>query len=394
MRIVVTGYIGQYAFGGVAWDYLHYLFGFRALGHDVWYLEDTGTWSYNPLEEGSSADCSHNLAYLRQVMETFDLGDRWIYRNAADGVYHGVAAKSADTLLVEADALVNVSGSCWLRDVTAHIPLKIFVDTDPMFNHVAFANRSSKYTDQLLNHTRHYTCGLHVGLPDCKVPTGPIHWLPTMQPVSLPHWQIDAGTIRPSDAWTTVMNWISYADAEFQGKLYGQKNIEFLKCISLPNLSPEKFIIAMGQGPGRTRPTAQLIKNGWSIVEPHEALPDFRAYRSFLMGSKGEWSVAKHGYVAAKTGWFSYRTSSYLASGRPAVVQDTGWTNHLPEGEGLLSFNTVEEASEKIRQVCEDYDRHSKAASQFAREHLDPRKICLQLLEPKPSKTGIVKIFS
>lgn len=381
MRIVVTGYIGQYPFGGVAWDYLHYLFGFRELGHDVWYLEDTGTWPYNPTEESASTNCSYNVAYVRQVMEKFGLGDRWIYRNAVDGTYYG-ETKHAEKVLADANILVNISGSCWLRDITARIPIKLFVDTDPMFTHAVFANRSSKSADQLLNYTRHYTCGLHVGQLDCEVPTGPIRWLPTMQPVAFSHWQTNAAAIKPSgaSAWTTVMNWMSYADAEFQGKHYGQKSIEFLKCINLPNLSSEKFVIAMGQGPGRNRPTSKLIDNGWTIVDPSKTLPDFETYRSFLTESKGEWSVAKHGYVAAKTGWFSYRTSFYLASGRPAVVQDTGWTRHLPEGEGLLSFCTVQEAAEKISRVCEDYDRHSKAARRFAKDHLDARKICTHLL--------------
>ena len=91
MRIVVTGLIGQYAFGGVTWDYIQYALGFRSLGHDVWYLEDTGTWAYDPVKMEPSADCSRNTAYLARVMEDFDMGDRWIYRNAADGTWHGAA---------------------------------------------------------------------------------------------------------------------------------------------------------------------------------------------------------------------------------------------------------------------------------------------------------------
>lgn len=91
MRILVGGLIGQYAFGGVTWDYIQYPLGFRALGHDVWYLEDTASWAYDPIKEESSADCTHNVTYLGRIMRVFDMGDLWIYhRNEADGKYYGV----------------------------------------------------------------------------------------------------------------------------------------------------------------------------------------------------------------------------------------------------------------------------------------------------------------
>lgn len=86
MRIIVTGLVGQYAFGGVAWDYLQYVEGFRSLGHDVWYLEDTETWPYDPINNTVSASCEYNVGYLRGVMDKLGLGDRWIYRNCPDAL--------------------------------------------------------------------------------------------------------------------------------------------------------------------------------------------------------------------------------------------------------------------------------------------------------------------
>jgi hypothetical protein len=379
MRIVVSGLIGQYAFGGVAWDYIQYLLGFQELGHEVWYLEDTGNWAYHPVKQEVTAECSQNVTYLRRVMEAFGFGDRWIYRNEADNTYHGVTTL-ADKVLAEADVLVNVSGACWLRDVTARIPCKIFLDGDPMFTQLGH-KREKEEIDRLLGYTRYYTFGLHVGQSDCEVPTGQIRWLPTVQPISLSHWQEKATPCDFSDAWTTVMNWASYSPKEFQGRLYGQKDMEFLKYMDLPSLSPERFVVAMGQGVGQNRPTQELLRRGWTILEPDEILPDYESYRSFLINSKAEWSIAKHGYVAANTGWFSCRTACYLAAGRPAVVQETGWSRHLPEGEGVLSFRTLEEAADKIRRVSEDYSRHSAAARRFAKDHLDASKICNQLLE-------------
>ena len=98
MRILVSGLIGQYAFGGVTWDYVQYVLGFRDLGHDVWYLEDSANWAYDPVKQEPSADCSHNVTYLERIMREFDMGDRWIYRNEPDGKYHGITDR--ETLAV------------------------------------------------------------------------------------------------------------------------------------------------------------------------------------------------------------------------------------------------------------------------------------------------------
>lgn len=386
MRILVTGLIGQYAFGGVTWDYIQYLLGFRDLGHDVWYLEDTATWAYDPVRQEPSSDCSYNVNYLERVMHEFDLGDRWIYRNEADGRYHGAATgEQADALIASADVLVNVSGACWLREVSASVPRKLFVDGDPMFTQIGLTHEHRKgYLDHLLLHEDHYTFGLNVGQPGCHVPTAGIDWKPTIQPISLEWWRKN---LLPQNAdhvarnaWTTVMNWSSYPPQEFQGESYGQKDIEFFRFIRLPERTPERFVLAMGHGVGRARPTEQLIEHGWSIIEPDVYLPDYATYHDFLANSKGEWSIAKNGYVKSQSGWFSCRSACYLALGKPVVVQDTAWTRHLPSGDGVLAFNTLEEASDAIHAVTTDYDRHSRAAIAFAEEYLDAEKVCAALL--------------
>jgi hypothetical protein len=187
MRIIVTGLIGQYAFGGVTWDYIQYALGFRALGHDVWYLEDTGAWAYDPVKMEPSADCSHNTAYLARVMEQFGMGDRWIYRNVADEKYHGVASASeAEKIISSADVLANVSGACWLRDETSRIPMKLFLDGDPMFTQIGLAaDPASEYAKRVAAHERHYSFGLNIGKPGCEVPTAGFQWRSTVQPIAL-----------------------------------------------------------------------------------------------------------------------------------------------------------------------------------------------------------------
>jgi hypothetical protein len=104
-------------------------------------------------------------------------------------------------------------------------------------------------------------------------------------------------------------------------------------------------------------------------------------YRDFIQRSKAEFGVAKHTYVSTRSGWFSDRTECYLASGRPALVQDTGWTAHLPSGDGLLAFSNVEEAIDGIARITSDYDRHARHASEVARAHFDARVVLPALLE-------------
>ena len=384
MRIIVTGLIGQYAFGGVTWDYIQYALGFRALGHDVWYLEDTGTWAYDPVKMEPSADCSHNTAYLGRVMEKFGMGDRWIYRNGADETYHGVAnATEAEKIIASADVLANVSGACWLRPETAAIPLKLFLDGDPMFTQIGLANDpDSEYAKRVASHERHFSFGLNIGQKGCEVPTAGLHWRPTVQPIALDYWNPAAPTMPhiADGAWTTVMNWASYAPKDFQGKKYGQKDIEFERFLDLPQISDEKFVLAMGQGVGNKRPTTMLESKGWNIIEPDTYLPDYTTYHEFLLRSKGEWSIAKNGYVTSRSGWFSCRSACYLAAGKPVVVQDTGWSDHLPSGDGAIAFSTPEEAAKALDLINKNYNHHSAAARAYAETHFDAARVCEDLI--------------
>ena len=386
MMIIVTGLIGQYAFGGVTWDYIQYALGFRALGHDVWYLEDTSTWAYDPVKMEPSADCSHNTAYLGRVMEKFGMGDRWIYRNGADETYHGVAnAAEAEKIIASADVLANVSGACWLRPETAAIPLKLFLDGDPMFTQIGLAtDPESEYAKRVASHERHFSFGLNIGQEDCEVPTAGLHWRPTVQPIALDYWNpASPAPTMPhiaDGAWTTVMNWASYAPKDFQGKKYGQKDIEFERFLDLPQISDEKFVLAMGHGVGNKRPTEMLESKGWNIIEPDTYLPDYTTYHEFLSHSKGEWSIAKNGYVTSHSGWFSCRSACYLAAGKPVVVQDTGWSDHLPSGDGAIAFSTPEEAAKALDLINKNYNHHSAAARAYAETHFDAARVCEDLI--------------
>lgn len=380
MRIVVTGLIGQYPFGGVIWDYIQYVLGFQALGHDVVYLEDTGVWPYDPVRETITEDCSYQIASLTRIFNDFNLGDRWIYRNAADGKFYGAGEILAREMIKSGDLLVNVSTASWFEDYDVGVKHQMFLDGDPMFTQIGLHDpQKTSYTQRLRNHNSHFSFGLKLGDADCLVPDTGIRWKKTIQPVALEYWPYQEQA--PLDRFTTVMNWCSYKPKLWQDKEYGQKDLEFTRFQDLPLHTPQKLVIAMGQGIGKKRPTKELTAKGWGILEPDVVIPDHKTYHEFLRTSKGEWSIAKHGYVQGKTGWFSCRTACYLALGRPSIVQDTGWSEHLPHGEGLIPFNTLEECVSGIATINADYVGHSRAARAFAEKHLDAKVVCQDLLD-------------
>ena len=379
MRIVVTGLLGQYAFGGVTWDYIQYLLGFRALGHDVWYLEDSGSWPYDPIRQTLTEDCAYNVNYLRGMMTEFGFDDRWVYRNGADLKFHGAGEAAARDLIKNGDLLVNVSSAGWLKDYEFGVKHQMFIDGDPMFCQVNLLDpKNAEYAACVRAHDSHFTFGLNLGRPDCLAPETGIRWKKTVQPIALDYWPLQDDAV--PDRFTTVMNWASYAPIEWQGKRYGQKDIEFERFKMLPKHTPQYLEMAMGQGIGSRRPTEELRALGWTILEPSEVLPDHHAYREFLRTSKAEWSIAKHGYVEGRTGWFSCRTACYLALGRPAVVQETGWSDYIPAGDGLLSFSTLDEAVEAIADINDHYAEHQAAARALAEQYFEAKKVCADLL--------------
>ena len=380
MRIIVTGLVGQYPFGGVIWDYLQYLLGFRSLGHEVLYVEDSGAWPYDPEVGTITADCSFALRSLKKIFSDFDMREAWVYRNGADGKFHGAGEAKARDWLRHGDLLVNVSSAGWLRDYDLRVGHRMFIDGDPMFCQIGLLDGSDPlYAGRLRDHDSHFTFGLSVGTPTCPVPTDGIAWKPTVQPIALDQWPVsDPPSAAP---WTTVMNWASYRPKIWKGRPYGQKDLEFEKFTALPRLTRQKLNIAMGLGVDGKRPAEKLRALGWDLVEPQEVVPDHPTYREFLRGSFGEWSVAKHGYVHGETGWFSCRSACYLALGRPVVVQETGWSRHLPSGQGALAFHTPEEAAAAMDEVAADYGSHARAARRLAVDFFDSKKVCTELLK-------------
>lgn len=381
LRIIVTGLIAQYPLGGVAWDYLQYPLGLARLGHDVYYVEDTGQWPYNPHDDGVSESCEFNVSYLAEVMARFGLENRWAYRFAWDGKWRGLQDRARNEVIRTADLIINVSGT--LRDPQEldRRGVLCYIDSDPVFTQAKLARGQADFRSLVDGHDVQFSFG--ETLSDPELDTGHT-WIPTRQPVVLDEWRHE---LPDQGRYTTVMNWTSYSEVRHNGRSFGQKDIEFRRFIDLPKHSLVPLEVAMASGKTARAPVDLLRHRGWSIVDPAVVCPDLDSYRHYLQTSRGEWSVAKNGYVAGRSGWFSCRSACYLAAGRPVIAQDTGFSEILPVGDGLLAFTDLNEAAESLKIVEAAYEHHARTASELASAYFDSDLVLGALIE-RASSSG------
>ncbi len=201
-------------------------------------------------------------------------------------------------------------------------------------------------------------------------------WLPTRQPIALEALQVTEG--RASGPFTTVMQWDSYASRECDGCRFGMKSDSFAEFMAIPS---DGLRDLRARARSRRYPLVLLSASGWRLRDPLLVTKDASSYQSYIRSSKGEFSVAKHGYVTSRSGWFSERSACYLASGRPAAVQDTGFTDWMEDGLGVVPFSTFEEAVDAVDRSAGDYPRHCLAARQIAADYFAAAKVLPALLE-------------
>jgi hypothetical protein len=369
VKILFAGIVARYPFGGVTWCSLMYLLGLRALGHEVFYIEDTGECIYDPVQNAISTDPAYGTAYIHRALEPFGLGTRWSFVNY-DGMYHGASRAAVQAWCRDADLFVNLSGGSWFwRDEYAAIPRRVFVDSDPVFTQLAIGKGEEWYVEFFRGFDRLFTFGANIGTPACDVPAGEFVWHHTWQPVTIDLWQTE--TPPRHDRFTTVMSWTtdSFTDVD------GNKEREFVRFLDLPGRAAQRFALAVNG------PRDLLAARGWSPVDGMSVSRSLWDYRDFIQASRAEFGVAKHAYVAHRSGWFSDRTECYLAAGRPALVQETGWSAHVPAGEGLLAFSTMDEALEGLGRIDGDYAWHARRAREIACEYFDARRVLPPFLE-------------
>jgi hypothetical protein len=403
LRIIVTGLMATHRFqGGVAWDYLNFVLGIKRLGHDVFYLEDMGGWPYN-LDGVIAPDAKPTVEHLAGLMAEFGLSNKWAYHFPTKPEWFGLSEQERRELIQSADILINVSGSLEKPEKYRQVKKLVYIDTDPVFTQIKATEGDPDFRGRVNAHDVHFTFGecLSTDLLD----TGH-RWQPIRQPLVLNEWLC---SLPHRNTFTTVMNWTSYDVITYGGRTYGQKDLEFVKFMTLPQKVfptalevalhkavrwPAKYENAMHgvsdfvQNGQKPTPHEILKHLGWRIVDPMKVCPDFSSYRAYIQTSKGEWSVAKNAYVDGKSGWFSCRSACYLAAGRPVIVQDTGFSRVLPVGEGINSFNTLDEAEAGIREIEGNYSRHAKAAQEIADAYFDSDKVLNRLLETAMNSHG------
>jgi hypothetical protein len=390
-RIVVAGYIVRYPLAGNVWAHLQYTVGLARLGHEVWFVEEAG-WEdscFDPMREVMTSDATYGVQMLASLMERFGLAGRWAYRDWA-GEWHGIPGQVVDEVIASADLFLDVGGTCYFPQMhTAR--WRAYVDMDPVFTQLqAFGNDTRLGEYDVL-----FTYGTNIGHDTCPVPTLGFQWIPLLPPVVLDVWSQAAPppfapiqpirntqyAIRNPDKgarWTTIAHWSAYGEVEHDGETYGQKDREFMRFIELPRRAPYSIELAVSLD---DVPVQLFKENGWHLQPSLPVSRDPWVYRDYIWASRGELSVAKHAYVKTQCGWFSDRTATYLASGRPAVVQDTGISHLLPTGSGLMVFRDMQEAVSALDAVESGYEAHSRAARELAGDCFDSDKVLKGLLE-------------
>jgi hypothetical protein len=353
--------------GGGTWERMSWVTGLRRLGCEVFFVEQ--------IERATPA----NVEWFRSVTEWFGVADHAALVCGDDAHCAGLSRQRLLEVAGRADILVNLSGHLTLPPLLERLHRKAYVDVDPGFTQFWHTDASTGFA--LGGHDFYYTIGENIGAADCPIPTAGLQWRHIRQPVVLDDWPA-AGAGRPG-RFTTIASWRgAFGPVSCGGRTYGLKVHEFRKVLPLPRRVPAAtFEIALDIQPADLNDLSALRGHGWYIREPGVVAGDPAAFRRYVQESAAEFSVAQGIYAETNSGWFSDRTVRYLASGKPALVQDTGFGRHLPVGAGLLAFRTLDEAAAGAEEVLSNYEWHCRAARDVAAAYFDSDKVLAQFLD-------------
>jgi len=358
-------------FAGPTWVWLQYLLGLRKLGIESFWVDF--------LNSTDLINHHHSLDYLierhAQTARSFGLQDHYgiVYNNGER--YFGMTEKHLLQIVADAELLINISGHLPRQSPLMRIPRRAYIDVDP-----GFVQIWAQTTDMALDrHNFFFTVGQNVGHPSFTIPTLNINWHTIVPPVVLDEWppHID----EQFQGFSTIADWRGSQIAIFDEVQYGGKREEFLKFLQLPLVTKQQIEPALCIGYDEYEDLALLDQHNWKIKDPYFYAGDPYSYREFIQFSKAEFSVAKNGYVKSNSGWISDRTVCYLASGKPALVQSTGFEEHLPTGKGLITFQTFDDAVKGIAAINNDYQSHCHAARQIAEKYCDSDLVLGSILE-------------
>ncbi len=361
--------------GGHCWVFLQYIAGLQRNGCEVWWLE-----RFQPGSD-AGADAGRRADHLARL-EAFGLGGR-VLLYTVDGTgewdWVGDAPGEANAVLAGADLLLNfhyaiAPGLLALPRRTA------LVDIDPGLLQFWISTGQLRVPP----HDRYLTIGETVGRPGSRIPDCGLEWIAIRSPVALEQWP-EVPTA-PNPAFTTVAGWWSgeYVRVREDGTevfYENTKRMAFFGIADLPRRTPQPLELALHLGEGDAADREAMEQRGWRIRHSRDVARTPEMYRTYIQQSRGEFSAAKPSCARFQNAWVSDRTLCYLASGKPAVVQDTGPSAFLPNGEGLLRFTTEPEAAAALETVNADYQRHCRAARELAAAFFDAGAATRHILE-------------
>ncbi|MFN2467149.1 MAG: glycosyltransferase [Gaiellaceae bacterium] len=364
----------RYPLGGnLSWT-LQWLVGFQRLGHDVYLVEKSGypDACFDPVRNVTGDDCSHGISVVAALLERFGLAGRWCFVDQGS-TYHGLSRRAIEDVFAGAALFVDIgTHGAWLPEART-TEVTAYVDGEPGSTQMKWAGALAAGRP-LLEYDLYYSNGASIGTPQSAAPDVGIEWRPLYNPVVPALFELPPAKV--GAPFTTVMNWQAHASFVYAGTAYRQKDVEFERFLELPRRAGGSFEVSVSGG----APREELARAGWKVRRGHDVTASYDAYLAYIERSLGEFSVCKHVYVATNSGWFSDRSGAYLAAGRPVVLQETGFSAHLPCGEGLFAVRDVDEAVAAVDAIRAHPDRHSRAAKEIAREHLDARVILGRLL--------------
>jgi hypothetical protein len=370
--VIVAGSVAQRPnAGGHTWVFLQYLLGFRDLGWDALLLDRLEPeMCIDANGDPCPLESSVNFRYLQKVLKHFGLTDSYALLYEGGATCIGMSRDKLLERVSQSALLLNVNGFIDDEQVLQRANLRAFLDIDPGFGQMW---RELDLHDPFVGHDVYVTIGENIGRPECEIPTGGIDWVTTPQPVVLEYWPAQPPR---GDKITSVVSWRGpAAPVVYRDKTYGLRVHEFRKFASLPNRSSETFELALDIHPADHTDVDLLRSNGWTLVDPVSVAGDPWSYQDYVQRSRAELMIAKNMYVESRSGWFSDRSICYLASGKPILAQDTGFSRLYDADAGLVAFNDLDEAAAGAEAIASNYDAHARAARELAEEHFDSRKV-------------------
>ena len=363
--------------GGHFWVYMQYALGLRRCGCQVFWLERF-------VRGADAAEDRSAIEMFFERMTAFGLGGRAILMVIPDPrrgpagrpEFLGLAEPEAHAVFRRADLLLNFHYAID-PDLIGRFRRTALVDIDPGL----FQFWLSRGQLAVPRHDVYFTIGETVGQAGGLIPDCGLSWVRTRPAVCLEAWPY-AHDPR-SRAMTTVSawdggDWVVDDEVHYENT----KRVSFLEFRELPRRTEQALELALFLRTAADAAERELMeRHGWRVRLSREVAGTPEDYRRYIRGSRGEFSCAKPSCMRFQNAWVSDRTLCYLASGKPVVLQDTGPSRFLPNGEGMFRFSTLEQAATALAAVNDDYERHCRAARALAETYFDATRVVRGILE-------------